>query len=440
MSRVKHVNDLTDDEKKILRQKGKVRPRADAWNPYPTPLQLYIVDDEGMCWFPFYLSHDIKCKIKSTKGYELNEFYPTKPLLTPKTDPLKLGRDQTKVFKEALVQLRSKQCTFLNLSTGFGKSAMTVHLTSRVKKGKRMILVYSQEIQKQWVKTFKEFSTATVQHVTGKKPLDSKANVYIVGLKKASMADKEFFDNVSVLVIDEVDQLPAKSLIEVMKKVHPVYLIGLTATINRDDNLHQALYSYFGPRESFISRFIVKDFDVIKYQTNYVPEIEYNEMGQIRDDVLTDSIAYNKKRQEMICDLMQLYAEDKILALGKRVKEIEEVYTILKERGEDVDYKNTNKTKWDTTKRLLVSGVQSCGRGVDIPGLKILIMMDAVNHVEQNEGRVRADNGLVIDIVDNHPVFENRWKKRLAWYRKRGANVFYQIDGKEEVKPLPRKK
>jgi superfamily II DNA or RNA helicase len=439
MSRCKLAEKLTADDKAILRKKAKISPRADNWNPYPKPLVLFEVDEDGMCWFPFYLGkNDISdcCNVKSTKDFEEDEFYPTRPLLTPETDPYKLKRDQKTVMRETLSRLKDKQCVFLNLSTGFGKSAMSVHICSRVKRGKKMILVFNLEIQKGWLKTFKDFSTATVQHVTGNKQLDPKANVYIVGLKKAALCDRDFFKDISMLVIDEVDQLPAKTLIKVMKKVNPVYLVGLTATINRDDNLHQALYSYFGPRESFISRFIVKNFDVIKYQTKFKPEIEYNNSGQIDNNILLDSIAYNEDRQDMICDLMQLYAEDKILALSKRVGEIEAIYQKLVERGEDVDYKNQNKTKWDTSKRLLIGGVMSCGRGVDIPGVKILIMLSSVNHVEQNEGRVREDNGMVIDIVDEHPIFETRFKKRMTWYKKRGATIFFQNHGSEDVKFL----
>lgn len=434
MSRVKLLNDLTKEEKSILRKKGKVRPRVNKWNPYPTPLQLFHIDENNKCWFPFYLGvKEIQCVIKTTKEYEHNEFYPTTSLLTIKTDEQQ--RDQKRVIYAALKQLKTQKCTFLNLSTGFGKTMLGIHLTSKVKRGKRMILVYSQEIQKQWVSNFKKYSTAVVQHVVGKK-LDLKANVYVVGLKKASLCDSLFFENVSMLLIDEIDQLPTKSLIGVMKKIAPVYLIGMTATVNRDDNLHQALYSYFGPRETFISRFMIKKFQVIKYQTDYTPVIEYDSMGNVRDDILTDSIAFNSNRQLMICDLMQMYAFDKILALGKRIQEIEDIHNILKEKGENVDYKHTYKKEWDTSNRLLISGVKSCGRGIDIHDLKILVMMCSVNHVEQNEGRLRVNDGLIIDIVDNHPIFENRFKKRLAWYRKRGATIFYQNDGSEEIKLL----
>lgn len=439
MSRCKPIDQFTDEELKILKQKGNVFPRADNWNPFPKAVQLYEVDESGICWFPFALADEIKCSIKNPSDYPPCRFNKKGNLFTAESDHSGLGRDQVEVHRHAIEKLKKDRCVFMNLSTGFGKSALMVHISSKSHTGKKLVLVFNSEIQKQMVKAYRDFSDANVQHIVGKQKVNKDAHVYVMGLKKASSCDRSFFETISTLIIDEVDQLPAKTLIQVMKMINPVYLIGLTATINRDDNMHKALYSYFGERNTFIKRFIVKKFEVIKYQTDYVPDIEYANDGSVRNDIVTNSIAYNEHRQNMVCDIIQTYPDDKILVLSKRVLEIEGVASILQEREEDVDYKTDTKTSWDISKRVLVAGFQSCGRGVDIPGLSVLILLTSVNNVQQYEGRIRENNNLVIDIVDNHPIFETRWNKRRPWYKKRGANIFYQIDGKDEVKHLPEK-
>jgi len=457
MSKCKNLNLITKEEWSILKKKGKVYPRSDDWNPYPKPLYLYSENkSKGVCWFPFALCDFIDCESRKSSEFEKDSFQPTRPLLTSETDPLGLDRDQKTVFKEIIEKLLLDQRVFLNFSTGYGKSAITVHITSKVKRGKRLILVYNSGVQKQWVKdVYKKFSNAKIQHIQAKKPIDPDANVYVMGLRKASncfntckgggWADdskygndiREFFKSISMLVIDEVDQLPTKMLINIMKHINPVYLIGLSATINRDDNMHQALYAYFGPRKTFIKRFIVKDFDVIKYQTNFEPDVVFDDYGKINNVVMVDSIAYNEERHKMICKLVKEYKNDKILMLSKRVDEIDSIFSILEKDGESVDYKHQHKTSWDTNKRVLVGGFGSCGRGVDIPGLTLLILLSSVNHIEQNEGRIRAKNNKIIDIVDKHPIFERRWNKlRRVWYVKRGATLYVQNDGESEIKLL----
>jgi len=237
MSRCKPIDQFTAQEKSVLRKRGNVYPRADNWNPYPQPVKLYDIDQNGMCWFPFALADEIECQVRNPKDFEPSEFKSEGILFTADTDPEGLGRDQNVVFKQAIEKLKKDRRVFLNLSTGFGKSALLTHIASKSKTGKAMALVFNGTIQKQLVETFKRFSNAVVQHVQGKKPLRPEAHVYVIGLKKAAMCDREFFKDVSMLIVDEVDQLPAKTLIEVMKKVNPVYLVGLTATINRDDNI-----------------------------------------------------------------------------------------------------------------------------------------------------------------------------------------------------------
>lgn len=434
MSQIKALSSFTEDEKKILRKKGIVRPRADDWNPYPKPIDLYEKDDFDNIWFPFALKNEIECINRSTSDEEFrnNSFETKLKLYNKDTDPrgLKDDRgnpiDQQEIFKNAIQKLKRDNYVFLNLSTGFGKSAMGVHICSKIKRGLSLILVYNFNVQKQW-KTdgFEMFSTAKVQHLKGKQKIKDDTNVVIMGLATAAKKDRDFFNPFSLVLIDEVDQLPAKTLLRVMKKMNPVYLVGMSATINRTDNMHQALYSYFGERKEFIKCFIVKDFDVLKIQTDFEPEIEYFDNGMVNNNVLTDSIAYNKSRQKFIADLVKHYKDERILLLSNRIAEIEGVWELLKDE-EECDYRTDKKTSWDTKKRVLIGGFKSCGRGLDIKGLSVLILCTSVNNVQQNEGRIRMNENLIIDIVDKHAIFEKRWEKRKCWYKKRGANLFWK--------------
>ena len=108
---------------------------------------------------------------------------------------------------------------------------------------------------------------------------------------------------------------------------------------------------------------------------------------------------------------------------------------ILKDFEEDVDYRAETKKTHDENVRILVGTTGKLGVGYDSQRT-ILIMACDVTDIRQNEGRIRADNNIVYDLVDNFSTFEKHWKLREKWYRARGADI--QIE--DHSQPAERKK
>lgn len=432
MSLIVDKKDLTDGQIAYLYKQAKVSKVKTAFMQFPKPIRLWGFDGKRF-WFPMGLNlpgksyheyHNIPdTKVKFDVKLDLYDEY---------SDPSGLKRDQTRIYADALENLAHHGSAFLYLSTGFGKSIILTKIIQALR-AKAAIFVFSSQLQKDIVKMLKANTNAKVFHYIGKKEPPMDTDIDVIGLKKGSALSPDFLSRYQTMVIDEVDQMPAEGSLPLMRRIAPKYLVGLTATLERSDGLHTALFKYWGDKKYYITRFVEKpDATLIKYQTNFMPVIEHDSEGKVKNDILANSIASNEDRHACIERLVRSLKGKKILILSDRTEEILALYERLK--GESCDYKTGKKTNMDKNKRILIGGYKSCGRGYDVPGLDVVILLTSFRNVKQYEGRLRSECGYIYDFVDNAYIFESRWKTRLAWYRKRKMNIKFQIDGIDEIR------
>ena len=82
--------------------------------------------------------------------------------------------------------------------------------------------------------------------------------------------------------------------------------------------------------------------------------------------------------------------------------------------------------KESESKKVIIATYAMAEEGLDIKSLSTLLMASPKVDVIQAVGRIlrKADGEkLIIDIVDQHPIFERHWKKRKTWYNKRQFKV-----------------
>lgn len=305
---------------------------------------------------------------------------------------------------------------------------------------KTMVICHFDVVRRQWPGEYAAFSgdSVKVQLLSGKTKLDPDADVYIAGVQKAGNMSAEDFAEIGTVIIDEAHIATATAFTKTLLKFTPRYLIGLSATPDRPDGLHNLLTCYFGSRKDFIVRKEVKNFTVIKYTTDYEPEISYRVVrGNVSMDwtKVTSSLALNKNRQEEIARIAISHPEQKIIILSDRVEQSEGIYEILKGMGESVELLVGTRKTWDKTKRILVAGTKKGGVGLNDPELTMLILASDAKDVRQFEGRIRTTDNLVYDVVDKFSTLENHWKLRKKWYEGRGATV---VLGGTKREGLPR--
>jgi len=429
-------NKLSDEVKEKISKTCSVRLPVTQYEPNPGSVFCFEVNKKAKeVVVPFGQWRLIYDKFPDT-GFSFTSGSFTTSLYTKQTDPKKY-RDQDIMMTEALSKLKENHYVFLELATGYGKTACATYITSHFRL-KTLILCHLSTVgHEQWPKEIEKFTTGFKVQVVKGKTLDPTADIYIMGVLKASGMSKEVFKDIGLVIYDEAHIATPTACTKSLLKIHPRYIVGLSATpTDRDDGMQKLLYLYFGPRKEFIKRTEVKDFTVIKYKTKYKPKLEYTMVRgrmTINWNEVMNSMSANVDRQREIAQLAIRHPEHRILILSNRQDQCRGVHSILTESGEDSALLIGATKKWDKSCRILVAGMKKAGVGFDDSTLTMLIIASDVKSVKQYEGRIRTTNNLIYDMVDNFSTFERHWsEEREPWYRRRGATIVYE-NGDEDT-------
>lgn len=416
----------------------RITPKKTQFNTNPSPIFIFSVNNvENKIYIPMGVYKDYFDTFPIQPYPKIN-ITPNFELLTIDTDPLKRKRDQNIVVKQALEKLKENHTVFLSCFTGYGKTRSAIYILCKLKY-KTVVLCHSDIIKRQWKDELEKWCpNIKVQIITGNKPIDKNADVYIIGVLKAKTLIRSEVAHIGTVIIDEAHICTITAFINSMLRFQPRYLIGLSATPERADGLQSLFTFYFGPTKGFIIREEIKDFTVIKYQTTYVPEINYQyfkgEMVLAWSDMIT-SLANIKDRWRDIANIAVRYSTRKIILICDRVDMAENIFNYLTDKGEDaVLFIGTTKT-WDKTKRILITSVKKGGVGLNDESLNMLILAADMKNVKQCEGRIRTTNNIVVDVVDDYTTLENHWKIREKWYIKRGATITYENENVDSDSP-----
>ena len=379
-------------------------------------------------WKDFYDKFPVFIKYPKTKVKFV------KKLDTSKTDPTGKGREQVDAANEIIKLLRERHTAFLSAPTGFGKTCLGSYFIAEFKL-KTVVITHSVLVKDQWKDEIELFTNAKVQIVKGNKPLDPDVDVYIIGVIKSRNMDRYNFTNIGMVIIDEAHIATSTIFSKSLLKFEPKYLIGLSATPDRNDGLHKLLYIYFGPKKYFVEKKETKNFTVVKYNTSYKPEISYRVIrGKTKIDwnKIRSSLECNKDRQAELAQIAIDHPNDKFLILSFLKKQSNGIYNILEKKDEDVELLIGNKKTWNKEARILIAGMKKAGEGFNDPNLTMEILASDTKDVRQYEGRLRTTNCVIWDPVDDYITLEKHWEIRKKWYLERGATIIHKGVQREE--------
>ena len=313
----------------------------------------------------------------SIKDYSRTKLRFNGNLFTKDTDPKGRGRDQDVVVAKTIKRMKQSHSAFVASFTGFGKTTIAIYIMTHFRL-KTAILCHLDTVKQQWGDEIKKYcGDVHIQYVQGKKPLDPKADVYVFGIQKAASIDREQLSDIGLVIIDESHICTVTAFTKSLLRFQPMYLLGLSATPDRPDGMHQMLYPYFGPNKEFIVREETKDFVVVKYMTYYKPEISYSVVhGKTVPNwtKMMNSLSYNEDRQREIAKIILSEPKRKIIVLCGRKETATNIYDMLVEKKESVELLIGTKKTWDKTKRVLIAGMKKGGTGLDDPNLDMLVL------------------------------------------------------------------
>ena len=258
--------------------------------------------EKGKYYIPFNYKHNV-----------MGEPFPNFPKVNMRFIG-KLRKYQIPVVKDCVKILNKKKVLLLSAYTGFGKTISTICLLSKLKR-KTLIIVSKLILLTQWKQSIEKFSDIKCQIITSKDKIDKTNDVFIINGININKFKLKF---IGVVVVDEIHQMMSEVLYKKVITLEPRYFIGLSATPYRYDGLNK-LFEFFCGEENKIVTKKVRDFKVIKTETEFKPYISITHLGKVNWSDVINQQAVNKKRNKLIGDIVAKHKDDYVLVLIKRI-------------------------------------------------------------------------------------------------------------------------
>ena len=297
-----------------------------------------------------------------------------------------------------------------------------------------------------------------------KEDIEEREMDYVeLGVDKAEKLYKEFVE-AGLIIVDEVQHVPARTVSEVIKNSPWSLRLGLSATPWRDDGKDIMIYALIGevvPRRITSSELISKGYLVpvkiimVKRKAK-IEGVDEGVVGAKRYVAIKNKIFYDNKRNEEIAELVKA-APKPVLILVKEIKHAEELNKKLKEVGlsSAVLTGKEPSSRREAVLRLVAEGkldavvaTTLADEGLDLPPLRTLVLAAggrSQTRTLQRVGRVTRpypgkEVGLVIDIWDDDReaggVFYRQGLARKELYSSEPAWEVKVMDYKKALKYL----
>lgn len=355
---------------------------------------------------------------------------------------MKLRPEQSLVMDEidTLMESQDGPCkyAFLHIYTGFGKTVIGSHLA--LTKGlPTLIIVNTDAIRKGWINTFQDQGLELGKdiHVASGSQL-GRHNVCILSIQLATRHkfSRKDYAHYGTVIIDEADVMCTQLAVHEMVKMYPRYMVGMSATVTRQDGLHKVLDIFWGPRSRWIIR--QKSFsktssmEIRILHTGFQVESHRNRRGALDWTAISTDVMNIWERNLMIRNLCLIHRNKKILILCKRKDHVDILVDLLQQVGEDVSsYHGASRSYYDAN--VLVATISKAGRGYDDKQVSsaydgrrfdMIILVMTMKDADQAIGRgLRGSSLLLYVLVDDNPTMRNHADSMRRINAKRGATI-----------------
>lgn len=334
----------------------------------------------------------------------------------------------------------------ITLSTGSGKTILTLKLIA-VSKLKTMIILNKIELLNQWREQIRRWlPNIRIGIIQGNKFDYEDCDIILGMLQTISMKDKLKaidFQFISACYIDECHNISTEVFSNIMFKVRPRYLFGLTATLERKDKLERVIKWYIGD--------ILYDnsSNELKQSTEvyiYKYKGESSVIKMLRDNItaavssMVTNIANDRVRTDYIINIIKELIDEvdgrNILVISDRINLLKEIHKKFPiDSGLFIGGMKSDELQKTKERRIILGTYGLVNEGFDVPKLNCIIFATPRSNIVQAIGRIyRKDHEIVpriIDIWDNFSIFNGQYYKRLSTYKKsiKGLTVFHKHFG-----------
>ena len=360
---------------------------------------------------------------------------------------LKFKGELRKDQKKAVAALAKHDFGVLHAPTAFGKTVTAIGLIHR-RKVNTLILVHSRQLLDQWKERLTVFLNGCEVGVIGGGKRKSTGQVDIatyqslINLKDNSV-DSLLYDYGQV-IIDECHHISAPNYERLLNEVHAKYVLGITATPNRQDGHQPIIFMQAGPIRHVVasesSKFI-QQVRLSKLQSELPPELSDTDNRPHIADVYRWLMNDDKRNELIIADILSAVAQQRHpIVLTERRDHAELLGELLSQKGicfqllrgaMGAKERDRAKASLDDTQVIVATG-KYIGEGFDLPKLDTLFLVLPISwkgSLVQYVGRIQRqfegkDKVIVFDYLDSSlPMLQRMYKKRAKGYAAMGYTI-----------------
>lgn len=338
----------------------------------------------------------------------------------------------------------------LEVPCGAGKTVMALKIISLLKK-KTLIIVHKEFLMNQWIERIAEFlPMAKVGKIQGP-TFEVAGNDIVIGMVQ-SLYDKDYgqdaFSEFGLTIIDEVHRIGSEQFSRTLLKIVTPYMLGISATVDRKDQLTKVLYMFIGDKIYTEQR--SSDDAVCVRAIEYLSSdpvfnaVEYDFKGMTKYSTMITKLCAFGPRSDFIVrtikDLIDENPHNQIMVLAHNRSLLTYLHEAIQHRqiasvGFYVGGMKQAKLQATELMQVVLATYAMAAEALDIKTLSTLVMVTPKTDIIQSVGRilrVKHANPIVVDIVDSHEVFQNQWKQRRQFYKRCNYRI-RQIDSKRYV-------
>ena len=346
----------------------------------------------------------------------------------------------------------------LDVEPGKGKTVMALNIISKLNK-KTLVIVHKSFLMNQWIERIEQFlPNAKVGKIQGEH-CDVEGKDIVLGMLQ-SLSSKTYDDTVlssfGLCVFDECHHLSAEVFSNVMIQFVCNYNLGLSGTMTRKDGLTKVFKYFIGPVIHKEKTDLTVDVKVktIHYDEELFDKVKTDFRGNPLYSTMISTLCEYKPRTQCLVEIIRnefiLNPQQQMMILAHNKCLIQELYDLIVVFEPSVGFylggMKENLLKESESKKIIIATYAMASEGLDIKTLTTLFMATPKSDVCQSVGRIlrsKHSTPLVIDIVDNHTIFKNQYKKRKAYYSKKKYNIdtFTNLNQyfKNEIEPIKNK-
>lgn len=359
-----------------------------------------------------------------------------------------LRKDQ----KKAVAALAQHDFGVLHAPTAFGKTVVAIGLIHR-RKVNTLILVHSRQLLDQWKERLTAFLEGGEVGIVGGGKRKSTGQVDIATYqslinRKNNSVDSLLYDYGQV-IIDECHHISAPNYERLLNEVHAKYVLGITATPNRQDGHQPIIFMQAGPIRHVVvneSNKFIQQVRLSRLQSELPPELLDADNRPHIADVYRWLMSDDKRNALIVDDILSIVAQQRHpIVLTERREHAQLLGDLLSIKGirfqilrgaMSAKERALAMASLDDTQVIVATG-KYIGEGFDLPKLDTLFLVLPISwkgSLVQYVGRIQRqfegkDKVIVFDYLDSSlPMLQRMYKKREKGYAAMGYSITEKAD------------